>query len=101
MPLIVAFLAENMAMNTWKKITFVNMGGLLGIGISLFTVPPKTPLWIWATASVVWLAVVNYLLILRLRKGNGARKISSAPSIVIWLGVVAMLLELVFRYWHR
>ena len=88
-------------MSTWKKVAFVNVGGLLGIGISLFAVPPNTPLWIWAAASVVWLAGFNYLLIRRMQKGTGAHKVGSSTSIVLWLGVVVLLLELAFRYWHH
>jgi hypothetical protein len=88
-------------MSAWKKVALVNVGGLLGIGISFFVVPPNTPLWIWATVSVVCLAVFNYLIIRRLQKSTGERKIGSASSIVIWLGVVVLLLELVFRYWRR
>ena len=79
----------------------MNVGGLVGIGVSIFIVPPETPLWIWATASMVCLAVFNYLLIRRLQKSTGASKVSSAPSIVIWLGVVVLLLEVVLRYWLR
>jgi membrane protein implicated in regulation of membrane protease activity len=88
-------------MGTWKKVALLNVGCLLGIGVSLFIVPPSTPLWIWATASVVWLAVFNYFLIRRLQKGTGERKVGHTPTIGIWLCVVVLLGELVFRYWHR
>jgi hypothetical protein len=88
-------------MSAWEKVALANVGGLLGIGISLFVVPPNTPLWIWTTVAVVCLAVFNYLIIRRLQESTGASKVGSAPSIVIWLGVVVLLLELVFRYGRR
>jgi len=88
-------------MTAWKQVAVVNVGGLLGIGVSLYTLPPNTPLWIWATASVVCLAVWNYFLIRRLQKGTGERRPSSGSSILMWLCVVVLLMELVFRFWHR
>jgi hypothetical protein len=88
-------------MSAWEKVALVNVGGLLGIGVSLFEVPPKTPLWVWGTASVVCLAVFNYFLFHRLQKSTGDRQAASSTSIVMWLGVAVLFFELVFRYWHR
>lgn len=88
-------------MVAWKKVAVVNVGGLLGIGVSLYTVPPTTPLWIWATASVVCLAVLNYFLIRRLQRGTGERRFSSGSRILMWSCVFVLFMELVFRFWHR
>jgi O-antigen/teichoic acid export membrane protein len=88
-------------MNAWKKVALVNGAGLAGIVVSLFTVSPNTPLWIWATASVLCLAVLNFFLFLRLRRGTGEHKPNPAMSVVAWLGVAVLLVELVIRYWHR
>ncbi len=79
----------------------MNGGGLAGIGLSLFVVPPNTPLWLWGTVSVVALAVFNYLLARRLRRGTGDSTFVRTSGSVAWLGVVFFLLELVFRFWHR
>jgi hypothetical protein len=88
-------------MSRWKKVALVNVGGLLGIGLSLFIVPPQTPLWIWATLSVLCLAVFNCFLFRRLRRSTSERKADSKSGVVIWLAFVLLVLELVFRYWHR
>ena len=88
-------------MSSWKKVALVNMGGLLGVAGSLFILPPNTPLWIWATASVVCLAALNYFLIRRLRKSTGERTVRPTANIVMWLGIVVLLMELAFRYWHH
>jgi hypothetical protein len=60
-------------MSTWKKVALLNVSGLFGIGLSLFMVPPQTPLWIWASLSVLCLAVFNLFLFRRLRRGIGER----------------------------
>ena len=88
-------------MSSWKNVALVNVGGLLGIGVSLFIVPPNTPLWIWATASVACLAALNYFLIRRLQKSADERTVRPTANIVMWLGVIVLLVELVFRYWHH
>jgi len=49
-------------MSTWKKVALLNVSGLFGIGLSLFMVPPQIPLWIWASLSVLCLAVFNLFL---------------------------------------
>ena len=88
-------------MNAWKKVAVVNIGGLLGIGVSLFIVPPHTPLWIWAAASALCLIVLNHFFIRRLQRGAGKRNANSTSSVVIYLSFIVLLLELVFRYWHH
>ena len=84
-------------MKTWKKVTLVNVGCLLGIGVSLFIVPPNTRLWVWATSSVVCLAGFNFFLHRRLQKGTGERKTGFTTGIVIFVGALAILLELIIR----
>lgn len=79
----------------------MNMGGLFGIGLSLFIVPPRTPLWIWATLSVLCLAAFNCFLVLRLRRNTSERKTDPLSGVVIGLAFALLVLELAFRYWHR
>ena len=88
-------------MSTWKKVALVNGGWVIGIVISLFVVPPGTPLWLWATVSGLVLAVLNYLFFGRQRRATDERKIGATTTVVGTLGVLVLLLELIFRYVHR
>jgi hypothetical protein len=38
-------------MSKTKKLVIANVSALIGIAISIFLVPPNTPLWIWASGS--------------------------------------------------
>jgi protein-S-isoprenylcysteine O-methyltransferase Ste14 len=86
-------------MSTWKKVTLVNVGCVVGIGVSLLLVPPNTRLWVWATLSLVVLAGFNFFLLRHLKTNTGERR--AGPHIVMWLGVVALMIDLVARYWRR
>jgi hypothetical protein len=88
-------------MSTWKKVALVNGGWVIGIVISLFVVPPSTPLWLWATVSGLVLAVLNYLFFGQQRRATSGRKIGPMATVVGGLGVLVLLLELIFRYVHR
>jgi bacteriorhodopsin len=69
--------------------------------MSLFTVPPHTPLWLWASVSVLCLSVFNFFLIRRLLRGTGERRAYRTTAVVIWMGFVLLVFDLIFRYWRR
>jgi hypothetical protein len=54
-------------MSGWKKVVLINGACLTGIGSSLFMVPPKTPLWLWATVAGLAVLLLNYLFFGRKR----------------------------------
>jgi len=87
-------------MSTWKKIAVVNGGGLAGIIISLFIVSPQTPLWLFAALSAAALGGLNYVCFGR-QTASGERKSGIESTLVIAVGCLVLLLELLFRYWHR
>lgn len=86
---------------SWKMIVLANVGGLAGVGISLFTVPPSTPLWLWATLSGLVLVIFNWLLFKRRRVVTGDPKPRLTSIVVVSVGVVILLVELMSRYWRR
>ena len=88
-------------MSTRKKFVLFNVGLLAGIFISIFLAPPDTPVWLWATISVVVLAVMNFLTLRRLKTASTERKSSVGSTVVITLGVLVLLLDLVYRYLNR
>jgi hypothetical protein len=90
-------------MSTWKKIALVNSGALVGICISLFIVPPKTPLWLFATVGVVSVVVWN-LIILRLiilrpsqNKDNRGGDSSKTNTVIIIVGFLLLMFEFLNR----
>jgi len=87
-------------MSTWKKIAIVNGGGLVGIVISLFIVWPQTPLWLFAALSAAVLGGLNYVCFGR-QTASGERNSGIEGTLVIAFGCIVLLLELLFRYWHR
>ena len=92
---------KGLTMSTWKKVTLVNGGWLIGIAISLFIVPPNTPLWLWATVSGTVLAVMNYFFFGRQRGIASERKVGLMGTVVGGAGLIVLLLELIFRYRQR
>jgi hypothetical protein len=80
----------------------VNVGALAGIGVSLFIVSPRTPLWLFAALSVVSVAVLNYVCLGWRRTANGETGNSpSRSTVVICLGCLVLLLDLILRYVNR
>jgi len=88
-------------MSKWKKIAVVNGGGLVGIIVSLFVVSPHTPMWLFALVSAGALSALNYACFGRLHTAGGKLNGGIKNTIVISLGITVLLLELLFRYWHR
>jgi hypothetical protein len=47
-------------MSRWKMFTLLNVSGVVGCCIAMFTLPPSTPVWRWGLISVLCLAIFNY-----------------------------------------
>ncbi len=89
-------------MSTWKKVAVLNFGGLLGIALSMFLVPPSTPLWLWAVISALCLALMNYFLVVQLRKPRTPGKTTNLWSNgALLFGFVLLVAELLARFWHH
>jgi len=87
-------------MSTRTKLVIVNIGGLIGIFISMFIAPPRTPVWMWACISAVVLLLFNYVaLTYKPKPGSGDKK-SSGLEVLGILGVVFLLGEIVWRLFH-
>lgn len=87
-------------MKKWKWLVIINGSCLLGILVSLFIVPTRTPFWIWAIVSGVALILANALF-LRREPTARPRKTPLWGDIVISLGFFALILDLLFRYASR
>lgn len=86
-------------MPTWKKALVVNVGGVIGVAISLFIVPAQTSLWLWAIVAVAVLTVLNFVFLVWRRKDrNDPQRKPSRSTVVICLGCVVLLVDLVLRY---
>jgi len=73
-----------------------------GVLISLFIVPPSTPIWLWATVSAAFLLVLNCYLLFRAKaETTGERKVGFGSTLVGGVGVLILLLELLSRFLHR
>jgi drug/metabolite transporter (DMT)-like permease len=88
-------------MTPWKKFVGVNVGMLIGIGISLFIVPPNTPFWLWAVIAAVFLAGMNYYLYRKLQKPPTESKSANLNTIIIVIGSIIFLADIAYRYFHR
>jgi uncharacterized membrane protein YfcA len=87
-------------MSTWKKLALLNAGWVIGIFISLFLVPPSTPLWLWATVSGLFIAILNYIFFGRQRRAPNRRKNDAMTTAVASVGLLVLLLELIYWYMH-
>jgi len=83
-------------MSTRKKLLVANLGGLGGILVSLFIVPPRTPVWMWASISACALLVFNYVALTHKPKPERARN-SAWSTVFIAIGFGILLLELALR----
>jgi hypothetical protein len=93
--------AADSAMKPWKRFTAINVGALIGIGLSLFIVPPNTPFWMWLAISTAAIAILNFFLYRRLKKPAAAPKAEPLPAILAWIGVAIFLGELIFHFFHH
>lgn len=84
-------------MSTWKKVVVLNLGGLVGIAVSLLFVPQATPLWIWASMCAGVLALLNCLAFAR-KQNRGGLKSAGGSMVVIAVGFGLLLLELALRF---
>jgi hypothetical protein len=89
-------------MTTRKRLVIVNASALVGIFISLFTVPPRTPLWMWASISMIVTGVLNYVVLTRAPKlGETSQRGSTWSTVVIVFGFGLLILELALRFLHH
>lgn len=85
-----------------KWLVVVNVASLIGIAISLFTVPPQTPFWLWATIAGVTLAGIN-IVFWRVRGKIGAKQQTSGmkQTIIIYVGLGLLILDLILSRFHH
>jgi hypothetical protein len=93
--------AADVAMKPWKKCAAINVGALIGIGLSLLVVPPNTPFWLWLAISIATIAIVNFFLYRRLKKPPGALRPEPLPMIIVWICTAFFLLDVIFHLLHR
>jgi multidrug transporter EmrE-like cation transporter len=84
-------------MSTRKKALLLNTAWLIGIAVSLFIVPPSTPLALWSSLGVLGFVVLNYAAFRRRKTASGLASIGVATA-VSWMGVLLLILDLIARY---
>jgi hypothetical protein len=93
--------AAAVAMKPWKKYAAINVGALIGIGLSLFVVPSNMSFWLWLAISTATIAIFNFFLYRRLKKPAAAQKAEPLPAILGWIGAGIFFLELLFHFFRR
>jgi hypothetical protein len=91
---------DSVKMSTWKKALLLNAAWLIGIAVSLFIVPPSTPLALWSSLAVLVFVVLNYAAFRRRKTASGPASIGIATA-VSWMGVFLLILDLIARYFFR
>lgn len=87
----------------WKLFVILNVAALVGVVAATFLlVPPKTPVWIWASSAAVFIAIMNYGLWsrIRARRVESSRSIRIASTIAI-LGFIFFVFDLIFHFYKR
>ena len=86
-------------MKIWQKVMLVNCAVLIGVVISLFAVPGRTPLWLWATVAIVVMAAMNYVLFVRSRGlHSDATSTSRVTTAVIVAGLLLLVLDVIVNH---
>jgi len=90
-----------MTLSIRQKLILLNIATFVGIGASLFHVPPSTPFVGWAIVSFVVLIVGNVLFFFSIRRkkpsdGNG--NTYNALRTMAWFCAALLFLEFLLRY---
>jgi hypothetical protein len=93
--------AADGAMKPRKRFAAINVGALIGIGLSLFVVPSNTPFWLWLAISTATIAIFNFFLYRRLKKPLDTPKAEPMPAIIAWICTAFFLLEVLFHIFRR
>jgi hypothetical protein len=85
----------------------INIGSLVGCGLAIFIVPPKTNFKLFAFICVGLIIAINIAAILKVRATQKAGYVAEPPdrvtTSVIWVGFLIFLVEVVrglLKYWH-
>lgn len=78
-------------MKTWQKFAAVNVVALVGIFITIFALPPTTPIKYWAIGAISALALLNYGLVRRVR---APKSTPANQRLVLAVGIIGFLLFL-------
>lgn len=85
-------------MKTWQKFGAVNAGALVGIFVTIFVLPPSTPVWVWAIVAMAALVVLNYVLVKRLKRPRASTPGTQRfVTVVIFIGFLLFLLDMALR----
>jgi hypothetical protein len=93
--------AADGTMKPWKKYAAINVGAVLGVGLSIFIVPDNTPFWLWLTIGTATIAIFNFFLYRRMQRPPGKPQGEPLPKIIVWICTAFFLIELVFHFLHR
>ena len=89
-------------MKTWQKFAAVNVGALVGIFITIFALPPTTPVKYWTIGAIIALALLNYGLVRRVKAPKSTPANQRFVLAVGILGFLLFLLDLALRAgWPR
>jgi hypothetical protein len=61
------------AVKRWKMFVFINVAGLIGAFLAMFTIPQNTPVWMWALCSVGTITVFNIVVYRRFWRGKPSK----------------------------
>ena len=84
-------------MPRWKVLTLVNTCFVAGAGISIFVLPPETPVWLWAIGAVLFAVALNLIVLGRLRAREGSKTRPIVSTLVIIGTFLILVAELVLR----
>lgn len=87
---------------TWRSFLILNIGGLLGIGLSMFTLPGTTRVSIWATCSAVALVAMNFLLYFYRKRGkqeNSRPERQSVNPAIVFVIFLYLLDVILSHFW--
>jgi hypothetical protein len=93
--------AAAQAMKTSKKFAIINVGILLGLGLSLFKLPPDTSFSLWLGVAAFVTAALNFLLYKTQRKSADKPQVEPLPAIIGWVFTAVFLLDVVFHVFYH
>ena len=78
-------------MKPWKKVVLMNGAWAIGVLVSIFILPPSTPVWLWDRSVRTIIVVFNCLLFMRKQVSIGERKVGLTNTLAGSLAFLILL----------
>ena len=87
----------------WPVLVLTNFAAFVGIVSSIFVLPGNIRFWLWATNSLMILALINYFTVTTLKKRDSRDRTPQSKTVtaITLGGFLLFILDLLYGFMHR